>query len=436
VGKESVILASVVLCDRHFQQYFHRLFSIGVCYMSTLSVGDPAPWFTIASTSNPNYHFDTVGGYRVILFFFGSAKNQSCRVILDQFLARTDRLEAAQIPFFGVSVDPDDRDLATQIHNPTYFKFLWDFDQTVSRLYGVCQPQETGDRDSATPSIEYAPTVFVLNENLRIVGVWSLSDLENDVDRVLHQVMSLPEPELTGMGTRQAPVLFIPQVFSPQLCQHLIQLYETNGGRESGFMRQVDGKTVEVFDHEFKKRQDLLISDPVLLEHINTLILRRVKPEIEKAFQFSITRFERHLVACYRDSDRGFFNRHRDNTTKGTAHRRFAMSLNLNTGEYEGGCLRFPEYGSQLYRPDVGEAIIFSCSLLHEATPVTSGKRFTLLSFFYNDDDAQLRDRNRKYVVTGDRPSTPSTLSQTAESSSSKSKAKAKRGFQPQAKHQ
>ena len=57
------------------------------------------------------------------------------------------------------------------------------------------------------------------------------------------------------------------------------------------------------------------------------------------------------------------------------------MTLNLNTDEYEGGELRFPEFGPNLYRPGAGDAVVFSCSLLHEALDVTKGSRFTLLSF-------------------------------------------------------
>ncbi len=36
------------------------------------------------------------------------------------------------------------------------------------------------------------------------------------------------------------------------------------------------------------------------------------------------------------------------------------MTLNLNTEEYEGGELRFPEFGPNLYRPGTGDAVIFS----------------------------------------------------------------------------
>ncbi len=45
------------------------------------------------------------------------------------------------------------------------------------------------------------------------------------------------------------------------------------------------------------------------------------------------------------------------------------------------GDLLFPEYGPHHYRPASGAAILFACGLLHEALPVTRGRRFTLLSF-------------------------------------------------------
>ena len=359
--------------------------------MARLAIGDFAPWFTLPSTSNPTYHFDTVGGYRVVAFFFGSSKIAGVQEVLTEFFQQQAQFAALGIPFFGVGIDPEDLHWKEAIDQPTFFKLLWDFERQVSQLYGVCQVENQ--------SAYYAPTAFVLNERLQIIQIFPLETATNYVPQVMAYLEELPEQTPPQMATRQAPVLLIPQVFDRQFCQHLINLYEADGGEDSGFMREVDGKTVAVLDGSFKKRRDLLIEDPDVLETINTLILRRIKPEIEKAFQFSITRFERYLVACYESTNQGFFNRHRDNTTKGTAHRRFAMTLNLNTGEYEGGCLWFPEFGRQFYRPEVGEAIIFSCSLLHEVTPVTQGRRFALLSFFYGDEDARVRERNRQYLA-------------------------------------
>jgi hypothetical protein len=77
----------------------------------------------------------------------------------------------------------------------------------------------------------------------------------------------------------------------------------------------------------------------------------RLVPEVHKAFQFQATRIERYLVACYEAQTGGHFRPHRDNTTKGTAHRRFAVSIVLNAGEFTGGHLAFPEFGRMLYAP-------------------------------------------------------------------------------------
>lgn len=383
--------------------------------MVSLTVGDPVPWFTLPSTSNANYHFDTVGGHYVILFFFGSTKIEQSAQAVQDFCEFQAELAAQDVPFFGVSVDPDDQVLADKVTRPTYCKFLWDFEQTISQQYGVCSPTGTAK------ALEYSPTAFVLDQNLRVLNVFPLQP-ENYAAEILAYVSQLSKFAPSSMAAQQAPVLFIPRVLEPNLCQSLVQLFEAGKARDSGFMRDVNGKTVEILDPGFKKRQDINLADTPWLDQINKLVIRRVKPEIEKAFQFSITRFERHIVARYDAANQGFFNRHRDNTTKGTAHRRFAMTLNLNTGDYEGGCLRFPEYGAQLYRPAVGEAVIFSCSLLHEATPVTQGQRFALLSFFYNDEDAAVRERNLQYLAS--QPNA-ADLSQAAKPT------KPKAGFQP-----
>jgi predicted 2-oxoglutarate/Fe(II)-dependent dioxygenase YbiX len=146
---------------------------------------------------------------------------------------------------------------------------------------------------------------------------------------------------------------------------------------------------------DFKSRRDATITDESLRSAVRARILHRLLPELEKAFQFKATRFERYIVACYDAAEGGHFNPHRDNTTPGTAHRRFAVTINLNAGEYEGGDLRFPEFGRRTYRAPTGGAVVFSCSLLHEATPVTRGARFAFLPFLYDEEGARIREANR-----------------------------------------
>ncbi|AFY60691.1 2OG-Fe(II) oxygenase [Synechococcus sp. PCC 6312] len=370
--------------------------------MARLLLGEPAPWFTLPSSVNPQYNIDTVGGHRTILLFLGHCSVPTVKRVLEGFLALQTELATAGIPLFAISIDPHDQPLQSLVDPNSYCKFLWDFERDVSRLYGVIQTDKKGQD-------QYHPQAFILNQRLQIVGIFPIQGQANFPAQIVDLARKLPpDPPLT-IATPQAPVLFVPHLLEPSLCQKLIALYEADGGRPSGFMRQVDGKTVEIMDDGFKRRRDLLITDEQLLAHLNALMARRLRPEIRKAFQFDITRFERYLVACYEEESQGFFNRHRDDTTKGTAHRRFAMTLNLNTGDYEGGYLRFPEFGPHLYRPGVGEAVIFSCSLLHEATPVTQGGRYVLLNFFYDEPAAQIRSQNLEFVLLSDSPPSPAT---------------------------
>ena len=37
---------------------------------------------------------------------------------------------------------------------------------------------------------------------------------------------------------------------------------------------------------------------------------------------------------------------------------------------------------------------MFCCSLLHEATPVTSGERFVFVPFLYDEEGARIREKN------------------------------------------
>jgi predicted 2-oxoglutarate/Fe(II)-dependent dioxygenase YbiX len=168
-------------------------------------------------------------------------------------------------------------------------------------------------------------------------------------------------------------------------------------------MRERDGNTVGVFDHNFKRRKDFRFdSEPEYEElraAVRARINRRVVPEVRRAFQFNPTRIERYLVSCYEGELSGFFRAHRDNTTKGTAHRMFACTINLNEGEYQGGDLCFPEFGTKTYRAPTGGVVVFSCSLLHEALPVTKGRRYAFLPFLYDEAAAKVRATNQKFLT-------------------------------------
>jgi predicted 2-oxoglutarate/Fe(II)-dependent dioxygenase YbiX len=217
---------------------------------------------------------------------------------------------------------------------------------------------------------------------------------------VFTYIAGLPPPERFAGIEVQAPVLILPNVFEPEFCRQLIALYDAEGGEESGFMREVGGKTVQAYDHGRKRRKDIVISDPAVIQETQRRVRQRIKPEIIKVHQFEVTRMERYIVGCYTAEDGGHFATHRDNTTKGTAHRRFAVSINLNE-EFTGGEISFPEYGPRSFKMPTGGAVVFSCSLLHEVSKVTSGCRYAFLPFLYDDAAAKIREANNAFLGEG-----------------------------------
>ncbi|KAJ0343012.1 hypothetical protein COL154_014091, partial [Colletotrichum chrysophilum] len=180
-------------------------------------------------------------------------------------------------------------------------------------------------------------------------------------------------------------------IFDRLFCARLIELYEASGGREIGAI-EVAGTVKERFDPAFRKRLDWYVSDAAAVEQCKQMLAGRLLPMIQRAFQFRATRIERYLVGSYDAATGGHFHAHRDNTAAVVAHRRFAVALNLNDG-HEGGALRFPEFGPKTYRAGIGDAVVFSCSLLHEVTPVTHGTRYAFLTFLYDEEGQRMRDR-------------------------------------------
>jgi predicted 2-oxoglutarate/Fe(II)-dependent dioxygenase YbiX len=177
----------------------------------------------------------------------------------------------------------------------------------------------------------------------------------------------------------------VPDVLGPEQCAELIAVWEQQGHRQTGVEASTGGGRAEQRSTQLKRRRDHIVEDPQRSRELATTIGRRVMPELAKAFAYHASRFEGFKIACYQASDRGFFRAHRDNLSPATAHRRFALTLNLNDN-YQGGQLRFPEYGPELYRPAPGAALLFSCSHLHEVLEVTAGRRFVLLSFLFGEE--------------------------------------------------
>ncbi|NPD17093.1 redoxin domain-containing protein [Xinfangfangia sp. D13-10-4-6] len=358
-----------------------------------ITAGEPAPYFTQRAYGTPSYTIDTAAGRYLVLCFFGSAASPHSAPRLQAVRARPDLFNDSFAAFFGISADPADEQGGRLQNQLPGYRFIWDSDLTASRLYGAA-PRET----DIPPGSHLRPLWAVIDPSMRMIDLIPFEADGGDIARVIRLLESQPAPARFAGIELQAPILYLPRVFEPALCQTLIGLYEAEGGEFSGTMRQIGGKTVGVNDLRFKSRRDCTVTDPELIRQIQTAISRRVLPEIQKVHQYAATRMERYIVSCYSADEGGHFSAHRDNTTSGTAHRRFAVSINLND-DFDGGEVSFPEYGPRSMKAPPGGAVVFSCSLLHRVTPVTRGRRFAFLPFVYDEAAAKIRAENMGSVV-------------------------------------
>jgi len=241
-----------------------------------------------------------------------------------------------------------------------------------------------------TPALD---AVVVVDRAWRVLGAWLTSECEPAAlaHAALRIVRTIPREDSSPCRL-PAPLLSVPSLFDPDLCRRLIAHFEAGGQFDSGVSGIAsDGTARERLDHNKKRRTDCLLQagDGVYEDALDALYARCV-PAIKQAFRCHITHNDRVLIARY-DESGGYFKRHRDNMHEGVAFRQFAISVNLNTGDYDGGQLIFPEFNDHLYGPEAGGAIVFSTSLLHEATPVTRGQRYVLLTFFHDAEAEQRR---------------------------------------------
>ena len=330
-----------------------------------LGRGERAPDFVLPlKEGTPTRFYALAGGRPTVLLFYDGDE-------LDELLCFDEVLNAKAsdaVSIFAVKRENPAVNLHALTGSEIPFPVFADIKGAVHTMYRL--------------GAEIKTTLFVLSPNLQVLASLLLEDAASTAQKAISILdASLPHVEPLEIVT-QAPVLMIPNMLEVEICRYLINVWEKMGHTETGVEQSRGERRLDTISPSIKRRCDHIVTDETLTKGLAKSIGRRVMPEVEKAFAFRTTRFEGFKIACYDAAVGGFFRAHRDNLSPSTAHRRFAMSLNLNKG-YTGGCLRFPEYGPHLYCSDAGGTLVFSGSHLHEVTAVTQGRRFVLLSFLY-----------------------------------------------------
>lgn len=339
----------------------------------SLQPGQPVPWFTAPSPSNRAFVFDSAAGRYVLMLFLPEAPEVRASAL--RFLAeRQAMFDDARATALVILRRPEDVAGARDIRG---LYWLADRGGVISDRFG---PE---------------PNWTLLDPTLRVIETAPIDAPE----ALFARLAALPPPGDHAGVPLHAPVLIAPRVFEPEFCRALIDAFQADGGQFTGVMRDQGDRTEAVMD-DLKTRRDILVRDPDLEAAIRLRLERRLFPMIATAFSFAVTRIERFLIACYDADDRARFAPHRDSTTLATAHRRFACSINLND-DFQGGDLRFPEYGPATYRPPLGGAVVFSCAMQHEAMPVTAGRRYAFLPFFFDEKAQATLDAYNARVAVG-----------------------------------
>lgn len=190
-------------------------------------------------------------------------------------------------------------------------------------------------------------------------------------------------------------VFAIPGFLTPEECAQWRSVAAATGGKEAMILKGEKGVVAE----DYRKTLDVFVQDPVR-EALETK-LQTLRPEMERYFEMELGRFDPVRCLLYRPGD--FFRMHVDATPEEKAteefaflhQRRLTVLVYLNdpqhgTEPYEGGTLSLfgllggvagKEFGFPV-DVETGLLIVFRSTVPHEVSPVESGKRFSLVTWF------------------------------------------------------
>jgi peroxiredoxin len=350
-----------------------------------INLGDPVPLFSAPSLAGGLSDLHVSAGRWVVLSFLGSPDDPRVDREIAALAQLGDLIDDDHLAVKAIFTAPPTDAAKYALLGGKGFAFLVDHGGAIGRAYGAHQ----------------MPRTVVLDPMLRAIANIPWDYPQGHAQSVVGLLRGLPKVDDSAGVPLTAPALIVPRVFDFPFCDFLIDFYNNNASEESGFLYDTQGKTATVLDYRLKRRRDVAVARPELREVVRDQIVRRLLPEIERFFQFEATRMDRYVVACYDSAVGGHFHRHRDNVNAGAAHRRFALTVNLNT-DYDGGDLIFPEFGRRTYRAPPGGAILFSCGALHQVMPVTRGKRYAFLAFLYGEADVAKREANNARLHDGE----------------------------------
>ena len=154
----------------------------------TLLLGDPAPPFR--QRSNGGRVFDSsaaLGRYNVLCFFV-TTSDAPGKAALSAIKDKRPLYGDLKFAFLGISVDPQDECKVRSGANLPAIRYIWDFDGTVSRLFGSVP------RDSMPGDGDYSARRFwlLLDPALRAIALFPFAGDGSEQSTVFAALDELP----------------------------------------------------------------------------------------------------------------------------------------------------------------------------------------------------------------------------------------------------
>lgn len=353
--------------------------AIGRLTHDWLEPGDPVAPFILPDPSGTHWSplDNDIAGKPLLLLFHVSGAESEFLYALEAYIAVQDQLQSLGCSTFALTraafAAEISQALPTGRDGQPILPVLTDETGRVFQSYGL--------GSTAAAPAERSPTLvaLLLNANLKIAYIGASPQ---DPQRIMDELQRISRARPPIPLTAHPPILLVPMALSPADCTSLMQFWHRLDQEHGASGHSaVDAKCIS-FLHEYGRVRQYLVENPSLQKALDTKISRRLMPEISKAFDTRAPQREIWALSCYDATDSGMLGPHRDCASTETQHRRFTVSIALND-TYQGGALRFREYGEQTYNLPVGTAAVFSAALLHEVLPITAGRRFALVTHIY-----------------------------------------------------
>jgi peroxiredoxin Q/BCP len=156
-----------------------------------LKLHDPAPAFTLASTSGRDVSLSDLRGKRVVLYFYPKDDTPGCTRESCDFRDNLARVKSRGAIVLGVSRDTLASHAKFKSKYDLPFELLSDPDASVGKAYGAFGKKMMYGK----PVVGTIRSTFLIDENGKIAAIWSPVRVDGHVDAVLAELSGAAAPK-------------------------------------------------------------------------------------------------------------------------------------------------------------------------------------------------------------------------------------------------